>query len=177
MADILLAEFESPDALARAVYELREQGYRDLDAHTPYSTEPVREAIGRPRSRLPYAVFVGGMLGAGAAYLAQWYLVAYLYPLDVGGRPPHFPLAFVPITFEMGVLAAAFTAFFGVLFAGRLFKLWDPVFEAEGFESSSIDRFWLRMEAVDPRFEPEAAKRLALELGARRVTLVGGATA
>ena len=162
MPRMLLAEFSGPTELAEAARALREQGYRELDAHTPYSTEAVREALGLPRSRLPFAIFVGGVVGAALAYGLEWLLVGYLYPLDVGGRPPHMPLAFVPITFEMGVLLASFTAFFGVLVLGRLVKLWDPVFEVEGFETSSVDRFWLRVDGTDPRFDPERTRE---ELG------------
>jgi hypothetical protein len=155
MPKLLLAEFSSPEALARAARALREQGYRRLDAHTPYSTEVVREALAIGTSRLPLAIFVAAIVGAGGAYGLEWLLVAYLYPLDVGGRPAHMPLAFVPICFEMGVLLAATTAFFGVLFAGKLLKLWDPVFEIEGFESASVDKFWLSVDAADPLFDPD----------------------
>ncbi|HLV64188.1 MAG TPA: DUF3341 domain-containing protein [Polyangiaceae bacterium] len=171
MHRMLLAEFPGPTELAEAAYALREQGYRDIDAHTPYSTEDVRVGLGLRHSRLPLAIFVGGILGAGLAYGLQWLLVGYLYPLDVGGRPPHMPLAFVPITFEMGVLLASFTAFFGVLVLGRLVKLWDPVFEVEGFETSSVDRFWLRVDGTDPRFDPERTREELARFRPLRVEL------
>ena len=171
MAELLL-EFEGPEALARAARELRRQGYAELEAYTPYSTEEVREALPERSSCVPYLVLGGGLFGAGAAYFLQWYLVAYLYPLDVGGRPPHLPLAFVPITFEMGVLGAAVSAFLGVLWAGRLVRPWHPVFEAEGFDSASVDKFWLAVPAAE-----EPSRRAALEsavqsLGALRRVFV-----
>jgi hypothetical protein len=150
-----MAEFGDAEQLARAIGELSHGGFTQLEAYTPYSTEVVREALGRSRSRLSWLVGAAGIVGASGAYLLQWYLVAYLYPLNVGGRPPHMPLAFVPITFEMGVLAAAFTAFFGVLVGGKLVRLWHPVFEVEGFESASIDRFWLRVRVFDQPGERE----------------------
>jgi hypothetical protein len=155
MANWLLVEFETSTRLAGAIERLKELGYRELEAYTPYSTEEVREALGRGPSRLPWLIGLGGGLGLGAAYFLQWYLVAHLYPLDVGGRPPHMPLAYVPITFEMAVLFASFTGFFAVLVAGKLLKLWDPVFEVERFVSASVDRFWLRIDTTDPAFELE----------------------
>lgn len=167
----LLIEFDTPDALAQAARRLRERGLTDLDAYVPYSTEQVREALGIPRSRLPVAVLCAALSGAGAAYWLEWYTTARLYPLDVGGRPPHMPLAFVPITFEMGVLLASFTAFFGVLVLGRLVKLWDPVFEVEGFETSSVDRFWLRVDGTDPRFDPERTREELARFRPLRVEL------
>jgi ActD protein len=155
MHRLLLAEFDSAEALAEAATALRQRGYRKLDAHTPYSTETVREALQVEDSRLGRRVLAAGLLGAVLAYLLQWYLVAYLYPLDVGGRPPHFPVAFVPIAFEMGILAASVTAFVSVFSLGRLVRLWDPVFEAPGFESASIDGFWLRVDGADPLFDEQ----------------------
>ena len=167
MAELLL-EFEAPEALAHAARELQGKGYTGLDAYTPYSTEEVRDALPERRSWIPYLVLAAGLCGAGGAYLLQWYLVAYLYPLDVGGRPPHMPLAFVPISFEMGVLCASFAAFFGVLWAGRLVRPWHPVFEAEGFESTSIDKFWLSVPTSDAPEGRQALERVVDSLGAER---------
>jgi hypothetical protein len=144
----LLVEFEHSDDLAAAARALRRRPGLELDAHTPYSTEEVREALELPPSPLPRLVFVGACLGAGGAYALEWLTNAHWYPLNVGGRPPHMPLPFVPISFEMGVLGAALTAFFGVLVGGRLLRLWDPVFEVPRFESVSVDRFWLRVDSV-----------------------------
>lgn len=149
MTTALLIEFDTPGALAQAARLLRERGSRRLDAYTPYSTEEVRDALGHPRSRLPWAVFAAALAGAGAAYAIEWYTTAHLYPLDVGGRPPHMPLAYVPISFEMGVLAAAVAAFVAVMVLGKLVVLWDPVFEIPGFGSASVDRFWLRVDDAD----------------------------
>jgi len=167
MAELLL-EFEAPEALARAARELQRKGYTGLDAYTPYSTDEVRDALPERSSWIPYLVLTAGLCGAGGAYLLQWYLVAYLYPLDLGGRPPHMPLAFVPITFEMGVLCASFAAFFGVLWAGRLVRPWHPVFEAEGFESTSVDKFWLSVPASDVPEGRQALERVVDSLGAER---------
>jgi hypothetical protein len=144
----LLAEFPDAHSLASAARRLRRRPGLTLDAYTPYSSEEVREALALPPSRLPYLVFLAACLGAGFAYWLEWYTNAHQYPLNVGGRPPHMPLAFVPIAFEMGVLAAAVAAVAGVLVLGKLVRLWDPVFEVPGFEAASVDRFWLRVDAA-----------------------------
>src|SRR5688572_27236319 len=120
MKRALLVEFDTPDDLALAARALHDLGHRQLDAYTPYSTEVVREALELGSSPLPRWVLTGGLLGAGGAYFLEWYLNGYLYPLNVGGRPPHMPLAFVPIAFEMGVLLAAFAAVLGVLVHAKL---------------------------------------------------------
>jgi len=160
----ILAEFENPSKLAHAIRVLRARGYRDLDAYTPYSTEEVRDALGRGRSKLSWAVLLAAVAGGAGAYSLEWYTVGFLYPLNVGGRPPHMPLAFVPITFEMTVLCGAGAAVVSLLWSGKLLRWWDPVFEAEGFESTSIDRFWLEIRATDPQFDPIATPREVDEL-------------
>jgi hypothetical protein len=78
------------------------------------------------------------------------------------------PLAFVPITFEMGVLFASFTAFFGTLILGRLVRLWHPVFEADGFESVSVDKFWLSVRTRELEWTSEQIAEQAAALGALR---------
>jgi hypothetical protein len=168
----LLAELGSGAELRAAVAALRSLGYRELEAYSPLPVHGLDEALGAPPSRLPRAVFAVGVSAAAAAYGLQYLLNAYLYPLDVGGRPPHLPVAYVPITFEMGVLGAALTAFLGVLWKGRLLRLWQPIFEIDRFVSASSDGFWVRVATSDPRFDREGTAATLLELGARHVTLL-----
>jgi hypothetical protein len=169
MADELMAEFSGPEALAEAIRQLRERGLAVTDAHTPYSTEAVREALGQRGSPLSLLVLAGGVVGAGLAYGLEWLLVARLYPLNVGGRPPHLPLSFVPIAFEMGVLLASTAAFVGALAWGGLVKLYDPVFEQDGFESATETGFWLRLDAAATESTRAELERDIVALGARRI--------
>lgn len=170
MPERLLAEYADEEAAVVAIHRLHEAGYRDLEAYLPFPSHEVEQALGRPRSRLPFAVFGFGLLGAGGAYFLQWLLVAFLYPLDVGRRPPHFPLAFVIITFEMGVLLASLSAFFGTLATGRLVRLVDDVQGTPGFESATRDRFWLEVSLADPAArDPEATRALLVACGAERI--------
>ncbi|MEZ4333614.1 MAG: DUF3341 domain-containing protein [Myxococcota bacterium] len=141
-----LIEFESGEAALAAARRLREQGHARLELYSPYELEGADEALALERPRvLPRAVLIAGLSGAATAYAIQWYVDAVSYPIDVGGRPLHSAPAFVPITFEGGVLIAAFAAFFGLLRLARLPRLWQPVFEVAGFERASIDRFWLAL--------------------------------
>jgi hypothetical protein len=168
MADRILAEYEHEDAMGEAIRRLRDKGYRRLDGYLPFPVRELEEALAPP-SRLPYLIFFFGMLAAGTAYALQWLLVGYLYPLVVGGRPPSFPLVFVIITFEMGVLFASLTAFIGVLWRGRLVRLTDDVQGTPGFDSATRDRFWLEISAADPVFDPERTRADLAETGALRI--------
>lgn len=173
MRDAILAEFSSPEDLVLAIGSMREAGITRLDAYTPYPLDSVENALALQRSRLPKLCAAAAFLGAAGAYFLQWLLEAHLYPLNSGGRPVHFPLAFFIITFEMGVLAAGLTAFFGVLFTCRLLTLWDPVDEIDGFESASNDRYWLTVTGRDARDEDAAETQRRLgELGSLRVVRI-----
>jgi hypothetical protein len=169
----VLGEFTTPEAMIAAIVGLRDRGYRRIDAFSPYPVHGAEEAAGLRRSPLDWIVFPFALLGAGVAYLVQWYCNAYDYPLNVGGRPPHSAAAFVPITFEMGVLTAAIVGIITYLALTGLPELWSPVFEVDGFERASIDRFWVGVDVRDPRFDRAAVERALTELGALKVAWAG----
>jgi hypothetical protein len=175
MRNGLLAEFRTPEDLLVAARQLRELGYSHLDAFTPYPVPEVERVLGIRRSKIPVAVLIAGLTGATLGYVAQWWMNAVDYPIDVGGRPLHSAPVFVPITFESGVLAAALTGFVALLVATRLPQLWHPVFEVEGFERATIDRFWIGVDQGDPRFVSADLDPLLRDLGAVRVLPTGAA--
>jgi len=163
-----LAEFATADELRDALRALRAKGYTRLESYSPY---PIPDAAppGLRRSRLPLVVFAAGVAGAVVSYAVQWYANAYSYPLDIGGRPAHAVPAFLVPTFEGTILAAALAAFVGVLVALRLPRLWKPVFEIDGFERATIDRFWLAVDDRDRRGSEELTPRELSALGPLRV--------
>jgi hypothetical protein len=166
---VLMAEFASADELLTCGRELRRRGYQRLDAFMPYPLHEAEEAFGLTRSRLPIAVLIAGLTGSSLAYLFQYWMAKVDYDINVGGRPSHAPLAFFPITFEMGVLLASFTALIGLLVVCGLPRLHHPVFEVEGFERASIDRFWVLVDERDPLFERGRTEEELRSFGALRV--------
>ena len=169
MDEGLFAEFDTVEGLRRAVVRLRDEGHRRLDAFTPFPDEAVEHAIGPRPGIVTRIAGLGAACGVIVGYGLQWYLNAVDYPLDVGGRPPHSPLAFVPITFETGVLFTAFFTFAAVLGLSGLPRLWRPAFEIDGFERASIDRFWVYVDASDPRFDRFRTRALLHSCGPLRV--------
>ncbi len=165
----LLAEFADEHALRVAVDRLLARGYTELETFTPYPIHGVTDRLGPRESRVTRVAGIAALVGAGSAYLLQWYLNAWLYPLDVGGRPYHSAPAFVPITFELGVLFTAFGAFIAGAIGAGLFRLWRPVFEVPGIERASIDGFFVLVGADDPQFDWHRTRATLLELEPRRV--------
>src|ERR687884_265348 len=111
----LMAEFDNPHDLLIAVQQARAEGYRRVDAYTPLPAEGLAEAFAYRRTWVPFIVLIGGVVGAIGGYFLQYYLMAVNYPINVGGRPLNSWPAFIPVTFELAVLAAALAAVFGLL--------------------------------------------------------------
>jgi hypothetical protein len=169
----LLAEFGTVDEMINALSRLEEIGYRNVQTYTPFPVPGTGGRLGLKRSRIPLLVFIGGLLGAILGYAIQWYANVRHYPQNIGGRPVHSIPAFIPVTFESAVLGAGIAAFFGLLITLRLPRPWHPVFEVDGFERASIDRFWLGIDADDPRFGVSRSAQALEELGPLRVVPVG----
>src|SRR3954469_25395012 len=145
----MLAEFGSGPALLAGIRALRDAGVSRFDAFTPYEVAGLEELLAVRRSRLTWIALAAGLAFGGGAYLLQWWINVVDYPLDIGGRPYHSAPAFIPITFEMTVLFAAAAALISALVLGGLPSLWHPVFDDEGFERATFDRFWLAVDRGD----------------------------
>jgi hypothetical protein len=168
----LLAEFDNPNDLTAAARQARAAGYRRMDAYSPFPIEELSEALGLRPTRLPWLVLLGGLLGAAGGYFMQYYFSVHGYPLNVGGRPLHSWPAFIPVTFELTILCAGLTAVLGMLALNGLPMPYHPVFNVPRFALATNDRFFLGIEALDPKFEREETKRFLASLGAREVSEV-----
>src|SRR5215469_423663 len=109
----LMAEFGDPDELLGAARRTYEEGYRQIDAFTPFPIEGLAGAIGFHRTRLPVIVLVGGLVGCFGGFFLQWWPNVIGYPLNIGGKPWNSWPAFIPITFELTILLAALSTTFG----------------------------------------------------------------
>ncbi|MDY7232096.1 DUF3341 domain-containing protein [Hyalangium rubrum] len=169
----VLAEFATPDALVKATNEMRLKGFQGMDTYSPYPLHGGSEALGLPPSKVPFIALGGGITGVCTALAMQTFMNTIDYPINVGGRPLLSLPAWIPITFELGVLMAAFGIFFGLLGLSRLPQPYHPVFEHEAFRSASTHGFWLSVPATVGVNVQDATKQLE-SLGATQVTVVTG---
>ncbi len=100
------------------------------------------EALGHKWTAVPFIVLIGGICGGLGGYFMEWYSMAVDYPINIAGRPFNSWPAFIPITFELTILAAALAAIIGMLALNRLPQPHHPVFNVPGFERASTDRFF-----------------------------------
>jgi len=165
----VMAEFENPTDLVAAARRVYAAGYRRINGYSPYPIEELSEAIGFTHTSLPLIVFIGGVVGALGGFFMQYWIEVINYPINVGGKPFNSWPAFIPITFEMTVLSAAFAAVLGMLVLNKLPQPYHPVFNAPNFALATRDRFFLAVEANDPQFNHEEVVALLKSLDALEV--------
>ena len=168
----LMAEFEDPNQLVAAAHRAREEGYRRMEAYSPLPIEELHEAIGFHNTRLPLIVLIGGIVGGLSGYLLQFWVSTIAYPINVGGKPYHSWPAFIPVTFECTILVASLFAVLGMFALNGLPMPYHPVFNVPRFALASRNRFFLCIEARDPRFGLEAVQAFLTGLQPREVSVV-----
>ena len=149
----LLAEFAAPDDVVAAAERVYAAGYRRIDAYSPLPVHGLAEAMGVTRTAVPLVVLIGAICGAVFGYGLQYYMTALSYVHNIGGRPIHSWPSFIPVTFETTVLFASLFAVVGMIAMNGLPAPYHPVFNHSRFATeASVDRFFLCIEAHDPKF-------------------------
>jgi hypothetical protein len=155
----LLAEFDSATAIVDAAREARAAGYVKVDAYTPYPIHELDDALRLPRTKLPWIVLAGGIVGMLAGFALQYWASAIEYPMNVGGRPYASWPSFVVPAYETTILFASITAVVAMILLNGLPQPYHPIFNAPNFSNASADRFFLCVEASDPRFDMTATRQ------------------
>ena len=151
----VMAEFEDHEEVLEAAKRAYAEGYRRMDAYSPFPVEGLAEALGHKWTAVPLITLLGGMIGGLGGFFMEWYSMRILYPINIGGRPRNSWPMFIPITFELTVLIAALSAVISMFLLNRLPQPHHPVFNAPEFKRATIDRFFLSIEAKDPKFDRE----------------------
>jgi len=159
----LVATFLDSEAVVRAVRALRGADFRIYDVHTPFPLEEVEHEIGIRSSRLGWVTFSAGVGAALGALLLQFYMAVLDWPLNVGGKPANSTLAFIPITFELTILAGGLATVAALLVRSRLFPGRRARLAARGVTN---DRFALLLRKRDASFDALSARQILKQSGA-----------
>ena len=151
-----LAEFADPETLKECIRRARREGFKCIDAYTPFPVEGVSEELGIHHSAVPGIVLVGGLIGGLSGAFMQWYSSVFDYPLNIGGRPFNSWPSFVVITFELTILFAGLFGALGMLAFNDLPKPHHALFNEPSFDRVTQDRFFFCIEATDPKFDTDA---------------------
>jgi hypothetical protein len=158
---VVVASFDSEEALLRAARLVRDRGFRIVDAYTPYAVHGLDSAMGLRRCRLPAVCFLCGLAGVVLGVWFQFWTNDFNWPVNVGGRPWNSLPAFVPVTFEMMVLFASLGLVLAWLLVSRLYP---GKVESPTLPQVNDDRFALIV--AQPEATPDySIIRKALEEG------------
>jgi mono/diheme cytochrome c family protein len=163
------AEFDSVDPLLAACRRVRDAGYTKTDAYTPFPVHGIDKALGIKPTVLPWIALVGGLTGTTIALTMQIWMNAIDYPYIISGKPFISMPAFIPVTFELTVLLASFGAFFGMLALNKLPRYSNPVFTDPRFDRATDDKFFLYIEADDPKYNKGAVEKLFGDFGSSHI--------
>ena len=149
----LLAEFNTPGELVQATEAAHAAGYRRMECYTPYPVEEAAVALRFHKNRVPLLTLLGGLMGVTTAFLMETWIAVWSYPLNIGGRPLFSWPAFIIPAYEWTILFAGLSAAFGMCALNGLPQLYHPLFNAPNFrQGATTDKFFLCLEATDPRF-------------------------
>src|SRR3954469_3307843 len=167
----VMGEFEDPTSLVDAARRTYAEGYRQFDAFSPFPIHETFEAMHLHDKRIPLLVLLGGLAGMFTGLGLQVWVSKFAYPLNIGGRPYLSWPMFIPVTFELTILFAAFAAVFGMFILNGLPMPYHPVFNVARFaEHASQDRFFLAIEATDPKFNYQGTRAFLQSLGAKEIS-------
>ncbi|MBL8731386.1 MAG: DUF3341 domain-containing protein [Planctomycetes bacterium] len=168
----IVAEFESPAAIYHAAEKVTAHGYTKVDAHTPFPVHGMDKALRQPESGLGWIVVCCGFTGICLAQLMMWWMNAHDYVIWVSGKEPYAWPSTIPITFECMVLLSGFGAVFGMFGLNRLPRLHHPIFQHSTIHRVTDDRFFLSVEATDPKFDRQQTKNFLESIGGKHVEIL-----
>ena len=164
----LMAEFETPGELVSAARRTKEAGFKKFDAYSPLPLHELDDAMDLHDNRVSKFCFIGGLTGCSAGFaLCAWCATAF--PLNIGGRPLISLPMFIPIMFELTILLGGLSTAIGMLAINGFPKPYHPVFNVEKFAGASRNKFFLCIEADDPKFDRQATGTFLESLGAEGV--------
>ena len=165
----LLAEFDTAADIMHAAEKVRDAGYRRWDVYTPFPIHGMDDAMGLKKSKVGWFTFFGGLIGITLGYLMIWWMNAYDYALVVGGKPLFSAIYSFPVAYECTILLAAFGSLGGMLFLNRLPRWYNPIFSSERFKKATHDKFFLAIEAMDPKFNDTETRKLLQDSGSKHI--------
>jgi len=167
------AEFANPAELYAAAEKVRDKGYKWWDCYTPYYIHGLDKAMGLGKSKVGLFTFAGGLTGLVGGFLLITITSVYIYPMDTQGKPFFSLPGFVPIMDLLMIILSAAISIVGMTTLNMQPQLQHPLWEWEDFTRATHDKFFIVIEANDPRFNEKASADLLREIGGTNLTFIG----
>jgi len=148
----VMAEYDDGQSLVEAAKKTMAQGFTRVEAYSPVPIEDLNTIIHKSRTVLPKLILAGGLTGMATGFALQYWAQVIEYPMNIGGRPLASWTTFIVPSYELTILFASLTAAIGMIVLNGLPQPYHPVFNVERFAMASSDKFFLVIEANDPKF-------------------------
>jgi hypothetical protein len=168
----MMAEFETAQALLSATETTTAAGYTKTDAFSPFPIHGLFDALRIKEKKVAPIILTFGLIGLAAGAGLEYWTQVIAYPMNIAGRPHWAWVAYIPPAFETTILFAAFSAVIGMFALNGLPQPYHPVFNVPQFARASQDRFFLLIEATDPKFDADGTRAFLAGLGPKVVVHV-----
>ena len=165
----LIATFDTVPDVYHAAETVRDAGYKFWDCITPLPIHGLDKAMGVKRSSVPKFSLAGGIIGFVTGMSMIWFMNAFDYPLVVGGKPYFSPMFAFPVSYELTILICAFATIGGMFFLNRLPMHYHPVLKHDNIHRAMDDRFFIVIEARDPKFDGARTRALLEKAGGKDI--------
>lgn len=165
----LIAAFDTTPALYHACEQVRDAGFKQWDALTPFPVHGLDAAMGVRRSKVPRFSLLGGLTGFTTGMTLIWFTGGYDYKLIVGGKPLFSPMFAFPVSYELTILFTAFATIAGMFILNRLPMHYHPVQKAPQLTRLLDDRFHIVIEANDPKFNAAQTREFLAKIGGKDI--------
>ncbi|WP_347160214.1 DUF3341 domain-containing protein [Pontibacter chitinilyticus] len=162
----VLGIYDDEDVLLPAIENVRAAGIKIYEVFSPYPVHGIDDVLGIKRSRLPIAAFLFGLCGTSFALWMQIWMLGFDWPMIIGGKPNIALPSFIPVTFELTVLFAAF----GMVWTFFIVERMIPTFKVNVFDKRSTDdKFVMAIEVKEGVTDMKALDNLLRSSGAIEV--------
>jgi hypothetical protein len=168
----VLAEFKNPADVYHAAEKVRDAGYKKWDVYSPFPIHGIERAMGIGDSKLGWIAFFCAVTGALGGFSLQFWVHRFGYPLLIGGKPLVAYPAYVPVTFEPGILFTAFGCILGMLVLNGLPRFYHALFRSANFKKATDDGFFISIEARDPKFDLASARDFLGSIGGTHIEVL-----
>lgn len=168
----VLAEFANPADVTHAAEKVRDKGYKKWDVYSPFPIHGIDRAMGAGDSKLGWIAFFMATAGAFGGFGLQYWITSFAYPTLIGGKPMNSFPAYVPVTFEPGILFTGFGCIFGMLVLNGLPRWYHALFKSQNFKKVTDNGFFISIEAKDPKFNVDETKRFLESIGGRNIEVL-----
>ena len=165
----LIATFDTVPDVYHAAETVRDAGYKFWDCITPLPIHGLDKAMGVKRSSVPKFSLAGGIIGFCTGMSMIWFMNSFDYPLIVGGKPYFSPMFAFPVSYELTILFCAFSTIGGMFLLNRLPMHYHPVLKHDNIHRAMDDRFFIVIEARDPKFDGARTRALLEKAGGKDI--------